>query len=135
MKSWGDITMNYNGQWTFSTNDEMFNYGEFHESKEEAIEAGKDYFEGSSFYIGQVKDIGSGLVCVDAGEVLEIIGERAYDECGEIAEYYLSDIPEEHQQELEGALNLVLKTWIKKHGYEPTFFGVKNVEKIEGCNV
>lgn len=124
--------MEYHGQWTFSTNEEMFTYGEYFKDKKEAIEAGREYFEGSSFYVGQVEDIGIRFVHIAAEEVLETIGDRVYDEVGEVAEQYLTKIPKEQEQELENEINAVLEKWITKHGYEPTFFKVINTEKVEG---
>lgn len=123
--------MNNNGKWTFSSNEEFFCYGEYFETKEEAAEAGIEYFDDDGFYIGQVEEVGAGVL-VDVNAILELINESMCDEVGsEVANDYLMDTKKEHDDELENELCDVIAKWIKKHGYGPTFFKVVNIEKVE----
>lgn len=123
--------MNNNGKWTFSSNEEYFNHGEYFETKAEAIEAGKDYYGDDCIYVGQVEEVGLG-VCVDVSAILEHINESMSDEVGsDVANDYLMDTKQEDDDELEKELQDVIIKWIKRHGYEPTFFSVVNIEKVE----
>lgn len=60
---------------------------------------------------------------------LEHAGESAYQDCGESAEGYLSEVTNEQVKELEDMLENVFDAWSKKHGHEPNFWGVKNARK------
>lgn len=59
---------------------------------------------------------------INADDIIETMGERAYDIAGEHGEDY-PDVSTEAAQEL----NDVLATWITKHA-APTFYTVKNVQ-------
>ncbi|BFH16526.1 hypothetical protein WDD9_005644 [Paenibacillus melissococcoides] len=122
--------MDNNGKWTYSDNDEFFNYGDYFDTKDDAIAYGKEYFDGGRFYIGQVEEVGLG-VCVDVDSILEYINVNMTDEVGEVADYYLMNIDQEHSKELENEITNVIIKWIERHNYGPTFFKVVNIEKVE----
>lgn len=123
--------MDIKGKWTFSTNDEFFNYGEYFESKEDAINGGKDYFSDELlFYVGQAEEVGHGVI-VDVDSILEHININMCDEVGEVADDYLMNIDREHAAELENELSNVIINWIERHGYSPTFFKVVNIEQAD----
>lgn len=117
--------------WLYNTEETVWmNCGAF-ETKEEAIEAGKDEHQGnwSQFYVGQVKNM-SISVGVDAENIIGDIAENVYSEVGEAAEDYLSCVRKEDMSELEDLLNDVLHHWMDKHDYKPKYFRVDNVECI-----
>jgi hypothetical protein len=60
---------------------------------------------------------------IDVDGILEKMGERAGDDCGEYADDY-PDVSKDARQELED----VLKTWARKH-CTPRFWKVKNVRE------
>ena len=94
------------------------------EGRKQAIEEEKeDYFE-----VGQVEEISPRGVDVDF--ILENVADNTTQECGEVGEDYLCDVIREHSTELEEKLNEVLFAWMKKYRYEPTFYNIKNTEKI-----
>ena len=119
------------GKWCYSHDEEHF-YGDF-DTKEEAIEeaiyaldeTGADF---AMIWVGEEADISIHLC---AHVVLDQLAEDAYEEAGEHAEKFLQHVEKEHEEELEKELNQVIKTWMKKHKYEPTFYTVKNVEEIK----
>lgn len=111
-------------------------------TKEEAIEAGRKYFKewreedpddfieetgGVQFQVGQIKKY---VPYINVEQVLDEVGKRAYDDCGEWAEEYLYDVKSEHQKELEEKLNQVFSEWIEKYGYEPRWFNVHNIRAV-----
>lgn len=68
---------------------------------------------------------------ISAEDVLDRVVDNVYDDLGECAEDYLGDVQSEHREELEKDLNQVLVDWIVKHGYEPNFYQIINIEEVE----
>lgn len=122
--------MNNNGKWTYSGSQEYFNYGEYFDTKEAAKAYGDEQYQGESFYVGQVETVGFGVI-VDVSSIFERINENMCDEVGESADDYLMDTDQEHDNELENEITEVIIKWIERHGYQPTFFKVVNIEKVE----
>lgn len=58
---------------------------------------------------------------------LEEFQNRAYDNYGEWAEDYLSDVSLEKAKELQ----VLVTEWLNKNAKEPSFYKVFNTEKIE----
>lgn len=116
-------------KWTFSSDEENFCNDEY-DTKEEAIATGKEYYDGDTFYVGRIEQPGLG-VRVDVTSILEYINDCAMDEYGEGAEDYLMDTKQEHDNQLENELCDVIIKWIERHGYQPTFFKVVNIESVE----
>lgn len=121
------------GRWVYSLNEEIFNTGEYFNTKEEAVESGKEdlTWEGKypTFYVGQVKSVDFALG-VDTDGILEHIAQNVYDEVGEVSETYLYNVDKEHHNILEENLNNVVRQWMDQYGYNPEFYQVINIEKI-----
>jgi hypothetical protein len=118
------------GQWVWSFSEDIFTSSAY-DTKEEAIEAAKmecDHLD--SFFVGQVAPV-SINTGVNIEGILEVIGERAYDEVGEVAADYLYDVKREHSQILEDRLDKVIADWMKEFDYTPSFFKVTNLERVE----
>lgn len=124
------MSLRKNGEWTFSRGGEYFNEGEYFDTKEAAIAFGNERYEGLPFYVGQIETVGLG-VGVDVSAICEHINQNMVDEVGEAAEGYLMDTKQEHDDELEQEIIDVIIKWIERYGYQPTFFKVVNVQKIE----
>lgn len=60
-------------------------------------------------------------------ELLELVADNAYQECGDVAEDYLDDVKEEHKQELDE----LITGWFKKHNHLPNFYMIENVSTIK----
>ncbi|OHS09335.1 hypothetical protein HMPREF3289_01320 [Pseudomonas sp. HMSC75E02] len=58
---------------------------------------------------------------IDADDVIELIGERAYDDAGDHADGW-PDV----SKEAEAELDQLLKEWMRKHCSHPPFYRVKN---------
>lgn len=119
-----------NNKWTTSIDGELFMRGDEFDTKEEAIvEFRKEIKEWekqpSEFYVGKIELTGTGEF-VDGESILEDISVKAQDEVGEAAEDWLTDISNEESEELG---DIIIK-WLEDHGYKPTFFRIKNVEKV-----
>jgi hypothetical protein len=117
-------------QWVWSFDDEVFTSSAY-DTKEEVIEAALAECDHSDhFWIGQVAPVSISTM-VDVDSILETIGERAYEEVGTVAEDYLTYVKKEDYEILEERLNTVVSTWMKAFGYEPTFFKVVNIERVD----
>lgn len=119
------------GKWCYSFNEENFE-GDF-ETKEEAIAEAIWYYKDDEkdqdfIWIGQTKAISLG---VNVDRIIEDLGEEAYDQAGEYAEDYLTKVASSHQKVLEERLNEVLVAWMKEFKYEPNFWTVTNIRKID----
>ena len=119
-----------NEKWTISKNYEYFNEYECFETRNEAIEFGKTFYAGDYFYIGQIKSVEI-CACLLAENCIEQIAESHFDNDGEIAEDYLSKVKNEHIEELDKAIEKIVKDWADKDKYNPEYLLVENVEYIE----
>lgn len=118
------------GKWIYNSDEEVWMNCEHYDTKEEAIQAGKEDYEGDSqFFVGQIKNMNIG-VGVDADRILDDIAENVYDEVGEAAEDYLGSVRKDELSELEDLLNDALRQWMDKHDYKPKYFSVENIESI-----
>lgn len=120
------------GQWTHNyAENEPWCSGAYFDKKEEVIADGlKEYAHSTHFFIGEI--VPANIGCnVDANAILEDVAERVYDEIGEAASEYLRDVTNTHHQILEDRLNDVVSQWMKEFEYEPKYFHLNNVERIE----
>ncbi|WP_069705228.1 hypothetical protein [Burkholderia seminalis] len=102
----------------WSRNNEDFTWDEL----DELLDTHDDLAVGDVVFIGEVAPIQTKHLC-DADDVIEMIGERAYDEVGEYADGYPDVVPEARAE-----LDALLAGWIEKHA-KPTFYSVVNVRQ------
>ncbi|MBR8434849.1 hypothetical protein KDW37_29225 [Burkholderia cenocepacia] len=102
----------------WSRNNEDFTCDEL----DELLDTHDDLAVGDVVFIGEVAPIQTKHLC-DADDVIEMIGERAYDEVGEYADGYPDATPEARAE-----LDALLVGWIEKHA-KPTFYSVVNVRQ------
>lgn len=102
----------------WSRNNEDFTCDEL----DELLDTHDDLAVGDVVFIGEVAPIQTKHLC-DADDVIEMIGERAYDEVGEYADGYPDVMPEARAE-----LDALLAGWIEKHA-KPTFYSVVNVRQ------
>lgn len=118
-------------QWMYNFGDaEHWDESEYFDTKEEAIEAGRleaIYRGEDEFQVGQIISF---TPTIDAEEVLERIGENAYDK-SEYAEDYLCNLPKSEIDELQEMLDKVLEEWLTKTNNQPTFFNISNSEYLK----
>lgn len=101
---------------TWSAIEELFNC----DSLGELLDENEDFKVGATVWKGEKFPINiAGYV--DAGDIIEMLGERAYDDVGEFAEDW-PDVPDEARQELDA----LLSEWISKN-CTATFYRVRNV--------
>ncbi|QZY56691.1 hypothetical protein [Crassaminicella profunda] len=130
------------GKWMYELHGSDIWQGEKFDTREECIEEARKevattnksnkefgYKTIDKFRIGKTEDAGS--YGIDADDILERISENAYDDIGEVAEDYLTDVKPEHEKELEEKLNEVLFAWMKKYKYEPSFYRIIDIEEIK----
>ncbi|MCU7836495.1 MAG: hypothetical protein KZQ83_14755 [gamma proteobacterium symbiont of Taylorina sp.] len=66
-----------------------------------------------------------------AGEIIDSMKERAYEEFDDYADGYLEDIKESDREQLK---QLII-TWFNNNAKQPTFYNVKDIEDIEEIEV
>jgi hypothetical protein len=116
------------GKWGYSTDEENWNGDGWFETKEEAIQEGKENYEGDfSFYVGKAVEV---KPYVEVERFLDEISESIYDECGDCAEDYLNGLDVQIKHELGKELNQVLQNWLTKHNLHPNFYLIEDVEQI-----
>ena len=64
---------------------------------------------------------------LNVSQILENINESACECCGEVAEDYLTYLPQEVEDDLEKVIN----DWHTRHNLEPTFYMIEDIEPIE----
>jgi folate-dependent tRNA-U54 methylase TrmFO/GidA len=118
------------GQWVWSFDEEVFQSSAY-DTKEEVIGAAKEECDASDqFWVGQVAPVNLSTA-VDVDGVLETIAISAYDEVGTVAEDYLCHVDKEDYEILEERMSKVMADWMKEFGYEPTFYKVINIERVD----
>lgn len=106
--------------------DKNDNYERGFNSIAEAINAAKkDDPDAEYVWVGEVEPY---VPAIDADDIIERLQENAMEE-NEYADDYLDDVLGAEVEELNKSLNEVLAAWLKKHGHEPTFFGIVNEHK------
>lgn len=122
------------GKWTISQDEEYWSYSEEFDSKEEAIEFGKEECCHEDFYVGQKYDLEfDGKDLYDPSE--RIIGELSYlleDDIGEYAESWWNNITAEQELDLNKMINETVLKWIEKNKLQPSCFKIDDVEFIMG---
>ncbi|MEK5251665.1 hypothetical protein MKX66_29660 [Bacillus sp. FSL R9-9530] len=113
-----------------------------YETKEEAIQAAlKDWTDrmvadrasvDNEFQIGQFKQY---VPWINADVLLDELYERATDECGEVAESWLSGIPADEGEKLQEQINKVTTEWLKGINEYPGFGSIENIESIDASKL
>lgn len=114
------------GDIVWSCNGEDFT----HDCKEEAIDSSWHWIHGKAIHPNVGDKIYFGIVStptvnklVDADDIIEMLGERAYDIGGEYAE----DFPDVSAQERD-ELNTLLQNWIDSY-CKPSFYSVLDIQE------
>lgn len=120
------------GRWTYSQDDEYWS-NEDCPSREKAIKDGKELYMGESFCVGQVVKVSFEASDVSLSEeCIERLSEQLFDNVGEVAESWVTDLTTEQEEDLEKMLSNTAMEWIKKHELEPKCFTIEDDEWLEG---
>lgn len=126
--------MTINGKWKFNhQSDGTWSSGDYHDTKEAAIEEGKSYYTPDDYetlYVGQVQAVPD-TVFVDASWVLDNIAENMRDEHGECTEDYLMHVQPKDEDELSKRLSEAVNEWMEEFGHTPDFYKIVNVESFQ----
>lgn len=122
------------GKWLFSQNEEYWDSVNEFDSKEEAIEFGKEEYPYEDFYVGQMYDLKfEEKELYDSSE--RIIGELSdnlYEQVGECSENWWISITKEQEEDLNKMINETVIKWIEKNKLQPSCFKIDDVELIKG---
>jgi hypothetical protein len=115
--------------WVISVSEEEGYYGDY-PTREEAIAAGFQEFGEPPFYVGKSRPPAPLSSGIDAEQIIDYAIECPLEEdwCLEFAHFEPTD---EQVAELTQQLRVVVDAWVKRHGLEPKWFVVDNIERIE----
>lgn len=126
-------------KWTFSSDEEWWG-NEDYSTREGAIEAGKEAYgdpksdDFEDFYIGQLVDVKFDQKDADwldlSEKVIESFVNMLSDEVGEGSDYWIGNISDEDEDELNNRLSQAVMGWIEDYGMQNTVQSVTNVEMI-----
>lgn len=113
--------------WNFDKDAEMWRNDEFDTIEECVAEAEKENPEAEVVYIGEIVPFD---FVVDSTDVLERLEEKASDFSDIGHDWDAFSLKEKDElDELDEKLTIVVKEWMKKYGYTPTFYIVTNVSE------
>ncbi len=127
--------------YNLNSNSEIWTSDKY-ETKEEATQAAlKNWTDrmvadrasvDNEFQIGQFKQYAP---WINTEVLLDELYERATDECGEIAESWLSGVPIDEGEKLQEQVNNVVAEWLKGINEYPSFGSIKNIETIDASKL
>lgn len=122
------------GKWIYSQDEEYWDDSDEFSSKEEAIEAGKEYYLGESFMVGQtysVKFTEEQCEWLDLAEnAIDGLLDSLYDEVGEVAEWWNDQIKSVDKQDLNKRFAKAIMEWIEERVGQPNVFQVNDAEVV-----
>lgn len=122
------------GKWIYSQDEEYWDGSDEFSSKEEAVEAGKEYYLGESFMVGQtysVKFTEEQCEWLDLAEnAIDGLMDSLYDEVGDAAEWWDDQIKSVDKQDLNKRFAKAIMKWIEERVGQPNVFQVNDVEVV-----
>jgi hypothetical protein len=114
-------------EYCYSTDEEHY-HGKF-ATREEALAEAMEYASpGATVWTGVAKPLRIGQLMPDANHLLEHCGEQAYERAGEAAEGWPA-CSKAQEADLEDTLRRVLDDWANKHGLQPAFYEVEEIQQ------
>lgn len=115
--------------WNFNKSDELWQHDEF-ETVDECIKDAQENYDmkiGERIAIGTIQPY---KVNIDIESMLEQLEEKAYDECGEVAEDWKISNEKYYTKEMEELKEKVTKLtyeYLEKIGEKPTFYKIDDI--------
>lgn len=125
--------INLNEKWTFAANEEDYSsIIDWFETKEEAIEEGKNVYDKESFIVTQLK-----LINLPSPDVISVLEKLEEDYINSICvdENLLSpfdNITKEGREWLQDQLDLLIGRFYEKEKIESNYYEFYNIEHIQG---
>lgn len=120
-----------NEEFVYGTDEEIFNFSDIEDALEYA-DCDEPLADTLMVYQGTKRN--KGIIEFSSSShierFLEDVAESAYEVCGDFAEDWLSHVKSEHINELLEAFDKSLDEWADKHGYQPNFYGVKDIKEL-----
>jgi len=111
--------------WSLS---EIFNSTEFDTVEDALKDATQDEGTGAIVNIGKIKavDIKS---LINTHRIIDDAQEKVYDQCGEAAEDFLSDITEQQEAEIQDVFAIAFEDWLERNHLMPEFYAVVDIKE------
>lgn len=123
------------GKWIYSQNEEYWDGPNEFSSKEEAIEAGREYYLGESFMVGQIYSTEfteEQCKWLDLAEdAIDSLFYLLEEEVGEASEKWYGNITNEDEQDLNKRFAKAIMEWIEERVGQPNVvFQVNDIEVV-----
>lgn len=118
--------------WEYSDNNDIWQHGTF-DTVEECVH---DYLENYAVDIPQeyifVGIVEPYKINIDSGNIIEMLEQQAFDECGEVAEnWYPSSIKDNSGwEELDENITKMIINFLELHNEMPTFYNIVDVREV-----
>ena len=113
----------------WSTDGELFR-GEATSREEALAEAKREYPNAKHLWTAAQRPLDIRILASGFAErVMESITDNIADEVGDLADGLFESVTEEQETELDEALAAVISDWVERHGLQPQFYGVSDVEE------
>ena len=84
-----------------------------------------------NLYVGDVVEQLISNYCPSANNIIEMVAEQAYEECGEWSDDYLDNLPDNVVSDLEKRIKSLMTDWANIHKLQPTFWIVENIKPVK----
>jgi hypothetical protein len=118
--------------WVYSCREDNFTFSDDFSTKEEAFKFAiheLGLVAGDTVYVGQ-KCPAEASDFIYSDQVLDQMREHSYEDLGDYAEGWLSDLTEDQKGDLAYHLHTAVDAWADKHKKQPEFFSVINIEHM-----
>lgn len=120
-------------KWSYSQDEEIWD-NDYEYSKEDAIEAGKEWYLGESFKVGRMYDVKFTEEQCEwfnlAEKAIDVMNDALEDEVGEVAEYWTNQITREDEEDLDKRIGKAIMEWIEERIGQPNVFLVNDLETV-----
>lgn len=114
-------------EYSWSVDGERF-YGEFDIPEEAILDAREQNKNVDFIFVGENVPFNPQI---DGDDIIERIRQNAYDEVGDIAEIYLSEVSEKKISKLSDMLTDTFNIWAEETGNKVNIWSVENVKEYE----
>ena len=115
----------------YSTDEERFGYDCLGEALHCLIAEQPPFAQDQVYlYVGESVKFTAGDLAPDGSDIISIMGERAYDKVGQLAEDYLCLKDTKPTDELTVRIKKLITQWADEYKLHPDFFSIENVKEL-----
>ena len=112
----------------YSYDEERYDLTEIEDAIEQLLE--EDTKGGDTVFVWEGDSAKAG-VHPGVNLLIEAMQERAFEEVGEYADSWLTQVTSLQAAELQSGLDSLIDNWLEAHKHTPQFFTIKNAKRVE----